>query len=112
MCSNKALRAYSIKSYNTSHKSFIRVAALISHIPWVLALLGFVPGSDKGLRKLQEMAKQCADRRIQAGSSCKDLFYYLVSHALSRLISTKYDDDIIDRRRTAQINEGSSVRCW
>lgn len=37
-----------------------------------------IPGADKEMRKMQALGKQCAEQRVEAGSSAKDLFYYLV----------------------------------
>ncbi|KAF7789587.1 hypothetical protein EIP86_000533 [Pleurotus ostreatoroseus] len=52
-------------------------AAYISHIPWIFPILMSLPGADKEMRKMQALGKYCAERRVEKGSSSKDLFYYL-----------------------------------
>ena len=56
-----------------------REAAWVSHIPWILSLVKWIPsGATKYLSQIQDIAEQTVKSRVAAGSAAKDIFYHLV----------------------------------
>ena len=52
----------------------------LSHIPWAIPLLVYVPGASENLNKMQVAGEKAVEDRINLGSTHPDLFHYLVSH--------------------------------
>ena len=55
---------------------------IIGHIPWILPFLKHIPNKD--LKEMQRMGASYARERTKAGSTTKDLFYFLVRIFCSR----------------------------
>ena len=87
-------------------------AGVISHVPWSFPILKLLPGADKDMKTMHNMGQACVDRRMQAGSSVKDLFYYLVSLPFSLvfapLIAPQTEDEVINSAN-AQSGAGDGV---
>ncbi|KII88389.1 hypothetical protein PLICRDRAFT_54227 [Plicaturopsis crispa FD-325 SS-3] len=50
----------------------------ISHTPWMAAFSKRLPGPARNARRLQEFVKISVERRIDAGSTKRDIFYHLM----------------------------------
>ncbi|KAJ3551693.1 hypothetical protein NM688_g4557 [Phlebia brevispora] len=55
----------------------ILISATIAHVPWTIPFLTLIPGSDRGLKKMQQFGRDCVAERMKSGSQVKDIFYYL-----------------------------------
>ncbi|KII88386.1 hypothetical protein PLICRDRAFT_54225 [Plicaturopsis crispa FD-325 SS-3] len=49
----------------------------VAHTPWLAGFSKRLPGPAENTRRLQEFANKSVERRIAAGSTKRDLFYYL-----------------------------------
>lgn len=63
--------------------SLCSTASVVSHVPWAAQTLQRIPYIRRDLQSLRKFAVDTATRRLQAGASTKDLWYYLVRSALT-----------------------------
>ena len=54
-------------------------AGIVSHIPWILEFLKYLPQKESPLAALQSIGAQLVKERTEKGSNKQDLFYWLVS---------------------------------
>ncbi|RPD60596.1 high nitrogen upregulated cytochrome P450 monooxygenase 2 [Lentinus tigrinus ALCF2SS1-7] len=59
------------------------IASVFTVIPWFAVYLGHMPGTGWALRSLHTTARTFAAKRLQRGSSTRDLFHYLNNEDLS-----------------------------
>lgn len=52
--------------------------AITCHVPWAAHLLQKIPLISREVQRIRKHGVECANRRIQAGASTKDLWYHLV----------------------------------
>lgn len=55
-----------------------RDAAWVSHIPWALAFVSFLPGATKKWDEMKVVGEKTAEYRLSLGSTHRDLFHHLV----------------------------------
>lgn len=55
-----------------------RDSAWISHIPWSLPFLRFIPGASKYWDQMKAVGEQAVETRVALGSTSRDLFHHLM----------------------------------
>ncbi len=75
---------YVVQSYlsNDGNRVLYREAAWISHVPWSIPFLGYIPGGSTSWEEMKVAGEQAVKRRVDGGSIHPDLFHYLVSSTL------------------------------
>ncbi|THH00159.1 hypothetical protein EW026_g2323 [Hermanssonia centrifuga] len=53
-------------------------AAWISHVPWSIPFLGYIPGGSTSWEEMKVAGEQAVKRRVDGGSIHPDLFHYLM----------------------------------
>ncbi|CAL1708242.1 unnamed protein product [Somion occarium] len=71
-------------------------AGILSHIPWIFDFLKHLPQGGSAFAVLQIIGARIAKQRIEAGSSKRDLFHYLVSEDESTGIKLTHEAAISD----------------
>lgn len=57
--------------------------AIIQHIPWIMQLLHYLPGSTKTIDALRKETNAKVNRRRSEGSHAKDVYSYFVRRSSS-----------------------------
>jgi hypothetical protein len=59
-----------------------RVAHIYEQVPWLAYYVGYIPSAGEDNKVMRTMCIAQTERRIAAGTTSKDLFYFLVSPQL------------------------------
>ncbi|KAI0344596.1 high nitrogen upregulated cytochrome P450 monooxygenase 1 [Trametopsis cervina] len=69
---------YDIHKLNHLIEQALSEAAWISHLPWSLPFLSYLPGATKSWDEMKVVGEATVEARVAAGSKEKDLFYHLI----------------------------------
>ncbi|TFK89227.1 high nitrogen upregulated cytochrome P450 monooxygenase 2 [Polyporus arcularius HHB13444] len=59
------------------------IASVFTQVPWLGVYVGHIPGAGAPLRALHKVARTFAAKRLERGSSARDLFHYLNNEDLA-----------------------------